>query len=209
LLIAVLLGIGAGMVAPDSWRLVTRLLIGWNTGVWLYLTTIGLMLWQGSSHEWILRHARRQDEGRLVILVLACVAAMVSIGAIVAQLAATKDMSGLNKHLHIGLAAATILGAFAFIHLSFALHYAHEYVTECHLRADGSPRGGLAFPGTSTPDYGDFLYFAFVIGVAGQTADVSITSSAMRRVALLHCILSFFFNTTVLALTINIAAGLI
>ena len=101
---------------------------------------------------------------------------------------------------------ATILGSFAFIHVTFALHYAHEYVLG---RRRKTPEGcGLIFPGTDKPDYLDFLYFSFVIGVAGQTADVSISSQPMRRVALIHCVLSFLFNTTVLALTINIAAGL-
>jgi uncharacterized membrane protein len=66
----------------------------------------------------------------------------------------------------------------------------------------------LQFPGTADPTYGDFFYFAAVIGTSGQTADVAFTSSKLRRIGVLHCILAFFFNTTVLALTINIAAGL-
>jgi uncharacterized membrane protein len=93
----------------------------------------------------------------------------------------------------------------------FALHYAHDYFAATDTMDDGpdSLRGGLSFPQTENPDYYDFLYFAYVIGVASQTADVSITSKAMRKTALVHCILAFFFNSAVLALTINIAAGLI
>jgi uncharacterized membrane protein len=94
---------------------------------------------------------------------------------------------------------------------TYALHYAHEYFDE-YFTEPGKPaaeRGGLVFPGTGNPGYFDFLYFSYVIGVASQTADVNITSPAMRRVALVHCVLAFFFNSAVLALTINIAAGLI
>ena len=69
--------------------------------------------------------------------------------------------------------------------------------------------GGLLFPGTDNPDYADFLYYAYIIGTSGQTADVSITSQPMRRISLMHCVLAYIFNTTVLALTINLAAGLL
>jgi uncharacterized membrane protein len=85
-----------------------------------------------------------------------------------------------------------------------ALHYAHDYYV-CVFH--GEP-GGLEFPGGHMPDYGDFLYFASVIGTSGQTADVSFTSRKMRRTGMIHCVLAFFFNTTVVALTINIASGL-
>jgi uncharacterized membrane protein len=147
-----------------------------------------------------------------VILTLAVVAAIASIFAIVAQLATVKEATGWAKYWHLGLAAGTIVSSWFFVHIMFALHYAHEYYDEWETGKGivKQLRGGLDFPGTSAkPDYADFLYFSFVIGVASQTADVNVTSKAMRQVALVHCVLSFFFNTTVLALTINIAAGLI
>lgn len=87
----------------------------------------------------------------------------------------------------------------------FALHYAHDY----YLAEDGGMPSGLDFPGGHAPDYGDFLYLACVIGTSGQTADVSFTSRAMRRIGTVHCVLAFVFNTTILALTINIASGLL
>ena len=86
----------------------------------------------------------------------------------------------------------------------FALHYAHDY----YANLAQAPHGGLDFPGGQLPDYGDFLYFACVIGTSGQTADVSFTSRRMRRTGTVHCVLAFFFNTTLIALTINIASGL-
>ncbi len=203
-------GIVVGLLLPADWRVNTRLLIGWNAGAFLYFILAGRMI-VTDSHEKITRRAETQDEGRFVILVLATLAAAMAIGAIVAQLGSLKDTKGLLKDLHIALAAATIVSAWALIHLMFALHYAHEYVIERAAR-DTRPakgRGGLVFPGSETPDYLDFLYFSYVIGVACQTADVEISSPAMRRIALVHCVLAFFFNSAVLALTINIAAGLI
>ncbi len=203
-------GIVVGFLLPGLWRANTRLLIGWNAGAFLYFILAGGMI-VTASHESIRRRAVMQDEGRFVILIFTTLAAAMAIGAIVAQLGTVKDLKGIVKDLHIALAAVTIISAWTLIHLMFALHYAHEYVIE---RTAGSAkpakeRGGLSFPGTETPDYVDFLYFSYVIGVASQTADVEISSSAMRRIALVHCVLAFFFNSAVLALTINIAAGLI
>jgi uncharacterized membrane protein len=195
---------------PAHWREITRWLIAWNAGTLLYFILTGWLVataTQASIRYW----AKLQDEGRFAILILTSIAAMTSIGAIVAQLALVKDTTGVTKGLHIGLAAATIVSAWFFIHLMFALHYAHDYFAATENLEDGPEgrRGGLRFPGTENPDYYDFLYFSYVIGVASQTADVEITSRGMRRTALVHCILAFFFNSAVLALTINIAAGLI
>jgi uncharacterized membrane protein len=107
--------------------------------------------------------------------------------------------------LHISLAGLTVLTSWLFTQTLFALHYAHEfYVTRLRTQ-----REVLNFPGTADPDYGDFLYFACVIGTSGQTADVSFTDSKLRRIGTLHCVLAFLFNTTMLALTINVAASLL
>jgi len=108
------------------------------------------------------------------------------------------------RYSHITLAVLTILSSWAFTQVMFALHYAHDYYVA---EAKGHP-GGLEFPGGHAPDYGDFLYFACVIGTSGQTADVSFSSRVMRRTGLVHCVLAFLFNTTLIALTINIASGL-
>ena len=210
LLSGIFAGVLVGLACPIDWELATRLLLAWNVGVLIY---IGLTFRMMQRDDLARFHQRSsvQDEGGFMILTLSIVAALFSIGAIVAQLAATKDMQGLDKALHIGLAGTTILTGWAFTHLTFALHYAHEYASERRNRPDQSERlrGGLDFPDTITPDYSDFLYFSFTIGVASQTADIAICSPVMRQIALVHSIVSFFYNTTVLALTINIAAGLI
>ena len=183
---------------------VTRAIVGWNAGAWLYLILAARMMFR-SSHEKMRARALRQDEGKFVVLGMVIIAAIVSVGAIVAELAVVKDMHGMLKHAHIALAALTILSSWTFTQVMFALHYAHEFYVA---KERGSP-GGLEFPNAAAPDYGDFLYFAFVIGASAQTADVSFTSRAMRRTGLVHCVLAFFFNTTLVALTINIASGLI
>lgn len=182
---------------------VTRLLVGWNVGAWLYLLlAMRMMFW--SSHERMRTRALLHDEGKTVILMLVVTAAVMSIGAIVAELAVAKDMQGTQRYGHIALAALTILSSWAFTQVMFALHYAHDYYAN---EIRGNP-GGLQFPGGHAPDYGDFLYFSAVIGTSGQTADVSFASRSMRRTGLVHCVLAFFFNTTLVALTINIASGL-
>ena len=161
-----------------------------------------MMFW--STHERIRKRALQQDEGRIVILSLVISAAVMSLGAIVAELSVVKEIHGVLRIEHIALAALTIVFSWMFTQVMFALHYAHDYYT-AEIRGN---LGGLDFPGGHAPDYGDFLYFACVIGTSGQTADVSFTSRSMRRTGLVHCVLAFFFNTTLLALTINIASGL-
>lgn len=182
---------------------ITRGIIGWNAGICLYLLLCAIMM-SRSTPEQIRYRASLQDEGQFVILILVIVAAIASLAAIVAELAVAKNMQGSFKYAHIGLALFTIVASWAFTHMMFALHYAHDY----YAASTNKRPLGLAFPAEETPDYGDFLYFAYVIGTSAQTADVSFTSKPMRRVGLLHCVLAFLFNTAVLALTINIAASL-
>jgi len=183
---------------------ITRAIIGWNVGACLYLVlAMKMMFW--SSHERMRSRALQQDEGRVVVLTLVVTAALVCIGAIVAELAVVKDLKGSIRVAHIALAAMTIATSWAFTQVMFALHYAHGYYAT-EVRGE---HGGLDFPGGHPPDYGDFLYFASVIGTSGQTADVSFTNRKMRRTGTVHCVLAFFFNTTLVALTINIASGLL
>ncbi len=182
---------------------ITRLIIGWNAGAWLYLMLAVWMMFRAPADQ-MRQRALAQDEGRLVILALVVVAAITSLGAIVAELAVAKDLHGPLRFEHMALAAVTLLSSWGFTQVMFALHYAHDY----YLAEIEGQEPGLDFPGGQLPDYSDFLYFSCVIGTSGQTADVSITSRTMRRTGLVHCILAFFFNTTLVALTINIASGL-
>ncbi|MDE2445826.1 MAG: DUF1345 domain-containing protein [Alphaproteobacteria bacterium] len=211
LFLSIFLGFVAYIFLPETGRLVTRLLISWNIATLFFLFSIGLMMVR-SSPETIRRNAVLHDEGQYTILVLSSLAAIASLFAIIVQLGLVKESIGLFKTLHVGLAFVTILTAWAFIHVMFALHYAHEYFEEWRTNKSAEPqlRGGLDFIGdTGYPNYIDFAYFAFTIGVANATADINITSQKMRRIALVHSILSFFFNMALLGLTINIAASLI
>lgn len=198
------------LVEAARWDATTRLLIAWNIATVFYIAATGVTMWRATpkSLRW---RAKQTDEGRFAILFLVSLAALAAIAAIIAELGMTKDLKGTAKALHLGLAGLTILTAWTFIHLSYTLHYAHEYFDETKTDEGEKPqlKGGINFPETDEPDYWDFAYFSFIIGVAAQTADVSITSKEIRRTSLFHSILAFFFNSAILALTINIASGLI
>lgn len=182
----------------------TRMVIGWNTFACLNLLLTAHMMLR-SNHDTMRTRACQQDEGRRTVLALVVLAALAALGTILAELSVVKDLHGAERLAHIGLAALTIVSSWFFTQVMFALHYAHDFYS-AQIR---SRDAGLQFPGTEKPDYGDFLYFACIIGTSAQTADVSFTTSAMRRTGLLHCVLAFFFNTTLVALTINIASGLL
>lgn len=203
------LGLIVGLLTPAAFEVATRLLIGWNAGVWSYLFLS--MPHAGASGATIRSRAIQQDEGRFAILGFCTLAAGFSVAAIIVELAGVKEMRGAERQLHIALAIATIVGSWFFTHLMFALHYAHEYFIERghDLQLPPDQRGGIRFPGDDKPDFSDFLYFSFVIGVAAQTADVSITSKEMRRISLVHSVIAFFFNTAIVALMINIASSLV
>ena len=205
LFIATLVGVAISQFLPSSVasHAVTRLLIAWNAGTLLYVALASIMMLR-SSHHHMRRRAQLQDDGQLVILVLVVVTTIASLAAIAGELSVVKDMHGLLRLEHIALAGMTVLSSWAFIQVMFTLHYAHEYY---HAVCRGQ-RPVLQFPDDEQPDYGDFFYFAAVIGTSGQTADVSFTSKPFRRVGSAHCILAYLFNTTVLALLINIGASL-
>ena len=183
---------------------ITRGVIAWNAGAVAYLILSAHMMFS-SSHERMRTRAVLQDDGRVLILAMVVVAALAALAAIVGELAVGREQQGTQRYFHISMAMATLITSWAFTQVMFALHYAHDFYTA--LARDG--HGGLAFPAEEAPDYADFLYFAGVIGTSGQTADVAFTSRAMRRTGLVHCVLAYFFNATLLALTINVASGLL
>jgi len=198
------IGVAVGALTPGIDHAVTRSLLGWNVSVWLFLLLMGLLMLR-ADHEHLRRSAIAQSEGASVVLTVAIVAAVVSIVAIVIELAAAKGSGERNALPHVLFALATVTGSWLLLPTLFAMNYATLYYR--------SHRGdGLRFPEPEAeafrPDYADFLYFSFTIAVASQTADVSITNRPMRRLVLLQSVLSFAFNTTILAFTINIAASL-
>jgi uncharacterized membrane protein len=138
------------------------------------------------------------DEGRVAIPLLSVTAALASLGAIFFQL----STAPAGRHFtNLIFAVVTILLSWSFIQFIFAFHYAHEFYADHRGKA-----GGLAFPNDEAPDYWDFLYFSFVIGMTSQVSDVCVTSKSLRRIVAAHSLLSFIFNVTLLALAINLTA---
>jgi len=180
-----------------------RVLLAWNVCAGLYLLFALHMTW-GATPAQMQRRAVRQEEGRGLVLVLTVGAAVAVLLAVASQLVAVKALPTWQKQPHVALAALTVVSSWLFTQALFAVNYAHDfYLSRAIGRADV-----LSFPGTHEPTYGDFFYFACSIGIAGQTSDVSFTGRYLRPVGTLHSVLAYFFNTAVLALTINVAAGL-
>ena len=202
--LGVTLLLGALLPAPWVPHALTRWLLAWNAGTVLYVVLATVMMAR-SSLDHMHQRGRVHDEGQVVILLLVVGAALASVGAIAGELSLAKQMHGAEKGLHVALAGITVFTSWAFIQVMFAIHYAHDYYAAL---VRGRP-AGLKFPDADAPDYGDFFYFAAVIGTSGQTADVAFVGKPMRRIGTLHCVLAFLFNTTVLALLINIGASLV
>ncbi len=208
LLVALSAGLGAAWLWPAHCSPVTRGLLSWNLGVWLYLALV-LRMMLTAQPQHIQSHARAQADGVGTVLLLAVLGALASLGAMTLEL----------KHLEQGLGAedtwpylilslATVAGSWLLLPVEFALAYASLY----HTGAD-RPHG-LEFPGEfpkgeQHPGYIDFMYFSVTLAATSQTSDVAVSARPMRRLVLLHAVLSFLFNTGVLALAINILAGLI
>lgn len=191
------------LVLPADWRMSTRLLVAWDCGIGLYLV-LAVWMMAHSSIDKIRARAAIQDEGRTVVLLLTTLTAIASLAAIVAELATAKTQQGAVEMAHISLAGITVFVSWTFMQTIYALHYAHEYFQDKRKHTSE----GLDFPGDEQPDYWDFMYFSIVIGAAAQTADVNINSKILRRLVTVHCMIAFFFNTTILALTVNIGASL-
>jgi uncharacterized membrane protein len=196
---SVLIGIIAFFLLPSSLRLVTRLLTAWDIFIAVYLLLVYIMMFRcGLAH--IRRNAILQDDGRFLILLVTALGAFASIAAIVFELGGS-HRSGAD----LTLATLTIALSWATVHTTFALHYAHDYYR-------GAKPGGLQFPSGDQhehADYWDFVYFSFVIGMTAQVSDVGITDKTIRRTATVHGIISFVFNTALVALMVNIAASAI
>jgi uncharacterized membrane protein len=203
------LGAAAGLIMllalPQSLSPVMRGILAWNAGGFAYLySTYRLM--HSSRVETIKARAERQDDGRTIVLFLILFAIAASFAAIAGLINEAKAAKELAKVAYIFLAGLTIFVSWMVTQIAFTLHYAHEYYAPNTARDSA---GGLTFPNDTAPDFWDFFYFATSIGATSQTSDVAIKSKSLRRLVTFHAIVSFFFNTTVLALTINLAASLI
>lgn len=203
-----LYGGAAGIaVASMPWPIgvTARGLAGWCAGVLVYQV---LTWWLADTFDAKRTRERAQslDQPNIVILVSMLVAVGVSVVAIAMMLQEVRQMSGIARAGHIALGLVALVGSWLMMHSIYAFHYAHRYYID---RKSGSPDGGLDFPGKDEPDYFDFLYYSYVIGMTSQVSDVQATSREMRRITLMHSVLSFAFNMLVLALSVNVVAGAI
>jgi uncharacterized membrane protein len=188
---------------PGTTRPATRFLLAWDLTSFIYVAFAFVMIAR-SDVEACRARAALYDENDWVIVTIVVGSAAASFVAIFAELAAIKS-GAASPMVSLAVTALTVMLSWTFTHMIFTLHYANLYYRP---HEDGVP-GGLDFPGGESPDYSDFLYYAFVIGCAAQTADVATTSRAMRLVSLAHGVIAFTFNTAILALVINVGASLL
>lgn len=177
-------------------------LLGWSRGVMTAFDTaavVTLIAWttllRRASPDQMRRAAHRNDANRGVLLGLTGTIMLVIL------IAVAKELAGKNPLPAIVGTVATLVLAWLFSNTVYALHYAHLYYSDGD---EGSPKGGLNFPSTDEPDYWDFLYFSYTLGMCFQTSDVTIASARFRRTALGHSLAAFVFNIGVLAFTINV-----
>ncbi|RYY88765.1 MAG: DUF1345 domain-containing protein [Comamonadaceae bacterium] len=206
LLYAGVAGIAVGALA---WPLdaLARGLVGWCAAVTVYL----LLAWRLAATcdaPRVRKRAQSLDQPNMLILAVMLLAVAVSVVVIGMLLKQVKDMGELERALHIALGVVSLAGSWLLIHTLFTFHYAHRYY-QAEKAANSTEAAGLDFPGKAEPDYFDFLYYSYVVGMTSQVSDVQATSREMRRLTLLHGVLSFAFNMVVLALSINVVASTI
>jgi uncharacterized membrane protein len=203
LMSACAIGVIAGAMLPQAWGMSLKCLIGWNIAVWLYLGMTSWVILRGNPRQ-ISNLAQQEESNAVFALAVMSVGAMISLAAIVIELASAKNLVGHQRLMHYGLTAATVLGSWLLVSVTYSFHYAHLYYRS---QTGSKP---LRFPDDSLEaGYWDFLYFSFTIAVAAQTSDVSIHSTRARKAVLAQSVLAFVFNAAIIGMSINIAAGLV
>jgi uncharacterized membrane protein len=153
--------------------------------------------------------AKLQDSSRLLIFLFVIVSSIISLGAILFLLKSTKSLPEADVTGHILLAMASVIVSWWLVHTLFTMRYAHMYYDTDTDDGKTTPVGGLQFPEEKEPDYLDFVYFSFVIGMTFQVSDVEISDRHIRRLAWMHGLIAFAFNTAIVALSINIVSSMI
>ena len=189
---ALVVGLGWGLGLPVQ----AALLVGWCAAVLSYVGPT-LRIMHRATPAQMRRRAELLDEGEGAILAASLAAAIAALAAVGWFLASKSGPMGAPE---VALALLSIALSWVFVHLLFAVRYAHEY---------WQAGGGLDFPGSEEPAFGDFLYFAFTIGMTFQTSDVAVSKRLLRQLALVHALVSFLFNVVILAAAVNVAAGLV
>ena len=203
ILLATVVGLLVGFGLQGRFAPMQCAVLGWNTGVWLYLGMIWFLMARALPED-VQQFAEQEDESATMVLILVSIAALASLAAIVLQLGVAKELSGAARMLHYGSTVATVLGSWFLVGTIFAIHYTKLFYTA---NENALP---LKFPGgKAKPDYWDFLYFSFTIASAAQTSDIVVQETSMRKAVLAQSVLTFLFNAAILGLSVNIAATLI
>ena len=200
LAVATAVGIVAEFVLRRFWPASLSAILAWDAAV-VYFLLLTYRVIADHSIESIKRRAARLDATTTVIMALVVTAACVSLYGLSLNLHGPDGALPDRPVLRVLHAGATVVGSWSLIHTVFAVRYAHLYY--------GSSQGGLIFPGDGEPRYVDFLYYSFVVGMTSQVSDVQVAQSGLRRLTLIHGVLSFFFNTVILALAVSVGAGLL
>jgi uncharacterized membrane protein len=198
-LISALIGLAAGGAAAGliPWPLAP--LVAWDAAALTYVIWIWRKVWPLDARR-TAAHAEREDPttpAADVILLTAAVASLIAVGYVLMR---ASSAHGLAKALHVAFGVASVISSWAVVHTVFALRYAKLY----YAGADG----GADFHGDEPPTFADFAYLAFTVGMTFQVSDTELNSRAFRATALRHGLLSYLFGTVIVALTINIVAGL-
>jgi uncharacterized membrane protein len=180
----------------------------WNAFAWSAILMIWLLIVLADARTSV-QTAKLQDTTRSIIFLFVILAAVISLSAVAILVGGAKGMSHKALTEHLFLAGTTVASSWFLIHTVFTMHYAHAYYRDDDDDPNTAGSGGLEFPNEQQPDFLDFAYFSFVIGMTCQVSDVQISSRPIRRLALVHGLLSFLFNTVVLALAINLTSGLL
>lgn len=200
--VAILVGLAAWML-PIKGLPQTRLLGCWDTGVFVFVVMAWTTITRFDARS-TRAHAKAMDVSGFVIFLAALAAALASLGAIVSLAMDAKEAAAGTRSAHVAVSLLALLLSWMLIHTLFTFRYARRYYGP----PVGPDPGGMKFPGSAEPDYRDFSYYSFVVGMTSQVSDVQVTSHSMRRLTLVHGVLSFFFNLVALALCVNIVAGL-
>ncbi len=193
-------------VQPGSIAAHTQVVASWDVGVVTYLALAWLLIVRGDARD-ARRHGQTQDQSGYAIFLFVVIAAFASIIAIGYLAGTLHELAAGARAWHLALTIIALLSSWLLIQTVFAFHYAHRYYGAAH--ADPAAPAGLEFPGGRDPDYMDFAYYAFVVGMTSQVSDVPVASRDMRRLTLVHGFLAFVFNIAVLALSINIIASVL
>jgi len=206
LAVALAIAVAAWFAQPDSTSLHTRTVASWDLGVLVYLALASWLVARADARM-TRDHALAQDQSGYVIFLFVVVASCTSIVAIGFVVSTIRQLPFWARAGHLTLTIVALISSWLLIQIVFAFHYAHRYYGKLRGAREAPPE--LLFPGGRDPDYLDFAYYSFVVGMTSQVSDVAVTSRQMRRLTLVHGVLAFVFNIAVLALSINIIASAI